>query len=155
MTSFLTACPTNAQDPPTDTPYATCRKAARLGACWVLLLHMAHGAFQWPLVSHTLGQCGACLLTAISSPCLSVCYADLSVELLVLILSWLPLSKGKLTMMTLGKAWHAAMANPMVHLRLPSGGLSLGRVHQGWRLPYLLPFLNWTSPVALGQLLRQ
>ena len=54
------------------------------------------------------------------------CYAGLSVELLVLILSWLPFSKAKLSMMTLGKAWYAAMADPMVHLRLPSGGLSMG-----------------------------
>ena len=47
-------------------------------------------------------------------------------ELLVLILSWLPLSKDKLAMMTLGKAWYAAMVDPMVHLRLPSDGLSMG-----------------------------
>ena len=47
-------------------------------------------------------------------------------ELLVLILSWLPLSKGKLALMILGKAWHAAMADPGVHLCLLSGGLSMG-----------------------------
>ena len=47
-------------------------------------------------------------------------------ELLVLILSWLPLSKGKLAMMAVGKAWYAAMTSPVVHLRFRSGGLSMG-----------------------------
>ena len=47
-------------------------------------------------------------------------------EVLVLILSWLPLSKGKLAMMTVGKAWYAAISSPVAHLRFQSFGLSMG-----------------------------
>ena len=47
-------------------------------------------------------------------------------DLLVLILSWLQLSKSKLALLLVGKAWHAAMANPEVHMRVPADCLSMG-----------------------------
>ena len=46
-------------------------------------------------------------------------------DLLVLILSWLPLSKSKLALLVVGKAWYAAMANPEVHMRVPADCLSM------------------------------
>lgn len=63
MTSFLTACLINAHSLPTEAPHATCRRAAELGACWPLLLHMTHKALPWPQVSHTVRRWDACLLT--------------------------------------------------------------------------------------------
>ncbi len=63
--------------------------------------------------------------------------AALPDDLVLLILQCIPLDKSKLAMMSLGKAWHAAMAHPEVHVcqaHLPgrdkedfgSGKLSLG-----------------------------
>ena len=39
----------------------------------------------------------------------------------MLILSWQLLTKSKLALLSVSRSWHAAMANPGVHMRIPPG----------------------------------
>eukprot|EP00891_Asterochloris_glomerata_P005841 jgi/Astpho2/5841/Aster-02352 len=75
---------------------------------------------------------------------------NLSVDLLVLILSWIPLSKSKLALLLVGKAWHAAMGNPNVHMRVPADCLSMGPAAPKLQnaIPVAIPALEVTCGVG-------
>ena len=72
-------------------------------------------------------------------------HADLPDDLKLTILQLLPLDKSKLALMSLGKAWHAAMAHPKVHknphkLPMPEHGV------YRWQQQLLLLDIGPTPP---------
>ena len=74
-------------------------------------------------------------------------HAGLPKELIVQILSWVPLSRSKLALLSLGRDWLAAMADPEVHVLDPPVPLRMGPTAPKLQADILaaIPFLHVTG----------